>query len=111
MDDQIQFKYQEVFIETENNLRLKSWIIEKDLINKKTLVFFHGNAGNLSNRTYKLNQLNKLDTQKIEPLNSIIDKTVKPRSDKINDGKIKDEILKNSPNKDNDFFIVPKVVE
>ena len=61
MDDQIQFKYQEVFIETENNLRLKSWIIEKDLINKKTLVFFHGNAGNLSNRTYKLNQLNKLD--------------------------------------------------
>ena len=61
LDDQIQFKYQEVFIETENNLRLKSWIIEKDLINKKTLVFFHGNAGNLSNRTYKLNQLNKLD--------------------------------------------------
>ena len=61
MDDQIQFKYQEVFIETENNLKLKSWIIEKDLINKKTLVFFHGNAGNLSNRTYKLNQLNKFD--------------------------------------------------
>ena len=58
-----------------------------------------------------VDQLNKLDTQKIEPLNSIIDKTVKPRSDKINDGKIKDEILKNSPNKDNDFFIVPKVVE
>ncbi len=56
-------------------------------------------------------QLNELDTKKIEPLNSIVDKTLEPRSDKINDGKIKDEILKNSPNKNEDFFIVPKVVE
>jgi len=56
-------------------------------------------------------QLNELDTKKIEPLNSIVDKTLEPRSDKINDGKIKDKILKNSPDKNEDFFIVPKVVE
>ena len=56
-------------------------------------------------------QLNELDTKKIEPLSSIVDKTLEPRSDKINDGKIKKEILKNSPNKNEDFFIVPKVVE
>jgi len=56
-------------------------------------------------------QLNELDTKKIEPLSSIVDKTLEPRSDKINDGKIKDEILKNSPDKNEDFFIVPKVVE
>ena len=56
-------------------------------------------------------QLNQLDTKKIEPLSSIVDKTLEPRSDKINDGKIKDEILKNSPDKNEDFFIVPKVVE
>ena len=56
-------------------------------------------------------QLNELDTKKTEPLNSIVDKTLEPRSDKINDGKIKDEILKNSPDKNEDFFIVPKVVE
>jgi len=56
-------------------------------------------------------QLNELDTKKIEPLNSIVDKTLELRSDKINDGKIKDEILKNSPDKNEDFFIVPKVVE
>ena len=31
--------------------------------------------------------------------------------DKVNDGKIKKEILKNSPDKNDDFFIVPKVVE
>ena len=56
-------------------------------------------------------QLNKLDTKKTEPLSSIVDKTLEPRNDKINDGKIKDQILKNSPDKNEEFFIVPKVVE
>ena len=28
---------------------------------KKTLILFHGNAGNLNNRIYKINELNKLD--------------------------------------------------
>ncbi len=56
-------------------------------------------------------QLNELDIKKTEPLTSIIDKTLEPRADKINDGKIKDEILKNSPDKNEDFFIVPKVIE
>ena len=61
LDDQIDFNFKEVFIDVEKKLKLKSWLIENDLKNKKTLVFFHGNAGNLSNRIYKLNQLSKLD--------------------------------------------------
>ena len=56
-------------------------------------------------------QLNKLDTKNIEPLSSVVDKTLEPRNDKVNDGKIKNEILKNSPDKNEDFFIVPKVIE
>ena len=56
-------------------------------------------------------QLKKLDTKKTEPLTSIVDKTLESRNDKINDGKIKDQILKNSPDKNEEFFIVPKVVE
>ena len=56
-------------------------------------------------------QLNKLDTKDTKPLSSVIDKTLKPRNDKVNDGKMKEEILKNSPNKNEDFFIVPKVIE
>jgi len=56
-------------------------------------------------------QLNKLDTKKTEPLSSTVDKTLEPRIDKINDGKMKDEILKNSPDKNEDFFVVPKVIE
>ena len=56
-------------------------------------------------------QLNKVETKKTEPLTSIVDKTLEPRNDKINEGKIKDQILKNSPDKNEEFFIVPKVVE
>ena len=56
-------------------------------------------------------QLNKLDTNKTKPLSSVVDKTLEPRNDKVDDGKIKSQILKNSPNKNEDFFIVPKVVE
>lgn len=61
LDDNIEFNYEEVRIETENNIELKSWFINKDLKKNKTLVFFHGNAGNLLNRVHKLNKLNKLD--------------------------------------------------
>ena len=56
-------------------------------------------------------KLNELDTNEIKTLNSIIDKTLEPRNDIIDDGKIKNQILKNSPEKNEDFFIVPKVIE
>ena len=52
-----------------------------------------------------------LDTNKTKPLSSVVDKTLEPRNDKVDDGKIKSQILKNSPNKNEDFFIVPKVIE
>jgi aspartyl-tRNA(Asn)/glutamyl-tRNA(Gln) amidotransferase subunit C len=56
-------------------------------------------------------QLNKLDTNAIKPLTSIIDKSLDTRDDTVSDGQIKDQILKNSPEKNEDFFIVPKVVD
>ena len=55
LNDKINFDYEEIFIETEKDIKLRSWFIKKDLNKFKTLVFFHGNAGNLSNRIYKLN--------------------------------------------------------
>ena len=60
-NDKIQFNYEEVFIKVNDEIELKSWIVNKDLNNLKTLVFFHGNAGDLSNRIHKLNELNKLN--------------------------------------------------
>tara|TARA_B100001250_G_scaffold27270_1_gene22507 strand:+ start:318 stop:1118 length:801 start_codon:yes stop_codon:yes gene_type:complete len=60
-NDKIQFSYDEIFIKVDEKIKLKSWMINKNLKKFKTLVFFHGNAGELSNRIYKLNELNKLD--------------------------------------------------
>ena len=61
LDDKVQFSYKEVLVEVDQDIKLRSWLIEKDLEKYKTLVFFHGNAGNLFNRVHKLNELNKLD--------------------------------------------------
>ena len=61
LNNKINFSYEEIFIETDENIKLKSWFIEKDLKKFKTILLFHGNAGNLFNRVYKLNELNKLD--------------------------------------------------
>ena len=58
-----------------------------------------------------VDQLNKLDIKDTKPLTSIINKTLSPRTDEVNDGEIKKEILKNSPEMNEDFFIVPKVVD
>ena len=60
-NDEVEFNYEEVYIEVENEIKLKSWLINKDLKKLKTLLIFHGNAGDLSNRIYKLNELNKLE--------------------------------------------------
>ena len=56
-------------------------------------------------------KLNELDTKEIKTLKSIADKTLETRDDTVSDGQIKDQILKNSPEKNEDFFIVPKVVD
>ena len=58
-----------------------------------------------------IEKLNELDTSKTEPLTSIAETTLKLRKDEIKSGNIRDEVLKNSPDKNKDFFVVPKVVE
>ena len=58
-----------------------------------------------------IEKLNELKTDKTKPLTSIINSSLKPRKDEIKDGKIRDQILKNSPEKNEEFFVVPKVIE
>jgi len=58
-----------------------------------------------------IESLNDLNTDKIAPLTSIINASLKSRKDEIKDGKIRDQILKNSPEKNDEFFVVPKVIE
>ena len=58
-----------------------------------------------------IEKLNQLNTDKVEPLTSIAETTLKLRRDEVKSENIRDQILKNSPNENKDFFVVPKVVE
>ena len=58
-----------------------------------------------------IEKLNELDTDKVEPLTSIAETTLKFRTDEVKSKDIRNQILKNSPEKNEDFFVVPKVVE
>jgi len=58
-----------------------------------------------------IENLNKLNTDKTNPLTSIINESLRSRKDEVKDGKIRDQILKNSPENNEEFFVVPKVIE
>jgi len=52
--------FENINIKTKYNIILKGWFHLKDP-KKKTILFFHGNAGTLDSRIYKLNFLGNLD--------------------------------------------------
>ncbi|MDC0215729.1 Asp-tRNA(Asn)/Glu-tRNA(Gln) amidotransferase subunit GatC [Candidatus Pelagibacter sp.] len=58
-----------------------------------------------------IEKLNELKTENVEPLTSIAETTLKLRKDQVQSKDIRDQILQNSPNENEDFFVVPKVVE
>jgi aspartyl-tRNA(Asn)/glutamyl-tRNA(Gln) amidotransferase subunit C len=55
-------------------------------------------------------QLNELDTDKVDPLIYMSDVSDGLRSDEVEDGLSKQEALKNAPKSDSDYFRVPKVL-
>ena len=68
-------------------------------------------AGDLNSIFEFIEKLNKLKTDKVKPLTSIAETTLKLINDEVKSKNIRDQILKNSPDKNRDFFVVPKVVE
>ena len=67
-------------------------------------------AKDLTNIFQFIEKLNKLDTNTVEPLTSIVETKLQLREDKIKESNIRDQILKNSPQKNKEFFVVPKVI-
>ena len=68
-------------------------------------------ATDLSSIFEFIEKLNELDTKDVEPLTSIAETTLKFRKDEVKSENIREKILKNSPSDNEDFFVVPKVVE
>jgi aspartyl-tRNA(Asn)/glutamyl-tRNA(Gln) amidotransferase subunit C len=58
-----------------------------------------------------IEKLNELNTDNVEPLTSVAEITLKLRNDKVESKNIRDQVLKNSPDENEDFFVVPRVVE
>jgi aspartyl-tRNA(Asn)/glutamyl-tRNA(Gln) amidotransferase subunit C len=56
-------------------------------------------------------KLNEVDTEGIEPLIYMTDTTNNVREDMVEQLVDREQILKNAPARDSDFFRVPKVIE
>ena len=68
-------------------------------------------AGDLNSIFDFIEKLNELNTDNVEPLTSVAETTLKLRADEVKSENIRDQILKNSPEENEDFFVVPRVVE
>lgn len=56
-------------------------------------------------------QLGQVDTEGVEPMTRVVPISLKKRADVITDGEKADEIVANAPLSEDDYFVVPKVVE
>ena len=56
-------------------------------------------------------QLDELDTADVEPMTRVEAMTMKMRKDEVTDGFCADDIVKNAPEEDDHYFVVPKIVE
>ena len=66
----------------------------------------------LSNILSWMDELKKVDVKGIEPVTSVNDNKLFEREDLDFEDKVeKEEILLNAPDKNEDYFIVPKVIE
>ena len=68
-------------------------------------------AGDMNSIFDFIEKLKELDTDNVEPLTSVAETTLKLRADEVKSGNIREQVLKNSPDENEDFFVVPRVVE
>jgi aspartyl-tRNA(Asn)/glutamyl-tRNA(Gln) amidotransferase subunit C len=56
-------------------------------------------------------QLQAVDVTGVAPMTSVTPMKMKMRKDAVTDGGIPEDIVKNAPQSEDNFFLVPKVVE
>ena len=65
----------------------------------------------LTNTFDLIDEMNELDLDKVQPLNNPLELNNVSREDSANDRNAKKNFLENSPESDEDYFIVPKIIE
>ena len=68
-------------------------------------------AEELNNILNWVESLQEVNTEKIEPLLSVLNEKMPLREDKVEMDDDQENILNNAPEKKSGFFVVPKVVE
>ena len=68
-------------------------------------------TNDLQNIIKFVDQLNDIDTSDIEPLTNPLEKTAKTRDDIVTADNLKKELLEIAPSSNEDYFLVPRVVE
>ena len=56
-------------------------------------------------------QLSEVNVEGVEPMTSVTPMAMKKRHDAVTDGNDAEAVLKNAPQSEDNFFLVPKVVE
>ena len=56
-------------------------------------------------------QLDEVDVEGVEPMTSVTPMVLRRRDDKVTDGGYAEKIVANAPISEDNFFMVPKVVE
>ena len=68
-------------------------------------------AGDLNSIFEFIEKLNELKTDNVQPLTSVAETTLKLRSYEVKSKNLREQIIKNSPQENEDYFVVPKVIE
>lgn len=67
--------------------------------------------GELNSILEWVEQLGEVDTDGVAPMTSVVEADMKKREDAVTDGDMPDDIVRNAPEREDHFFVVPKVVE
>lgn len=67
--------------------------------------------GELTGILQWVEQLEEVDTEGVEPMTSVVATEMKKRKDVVDDGGYPEDIVRNAPEREGTFFVVPKVVE
>lgn len=56
-------------------------------------------------------QLSEVDTDGVEPMTSVVATAMRQREDRVSDGNYPEIVVGNAPVSEDNYFVVPKVVE
>lgn len=68
-------------------------------------------TGELNGILHFVEQLDEVDISGVEPLTSVVEQTMKKRKDEVTDGNRAVDVVANAPMSEDNFFMVPKVIE